>query len=54
MSAPFKHGLILAFSFSAILYLIAAFTSWKGGSIVVRENEAPDVPLRGERLAQSA
>jgi hypothetical protein len=54
MATPFKHGLILAFTFSAILYLIAAFTSWKGGSIVVRESETPDVPARGEGLAQSA
>jgi hypothetical protein len=54
MSAPFKHGLILAFTFSAILYLVAAFTSWKGGSIVVRESEALDGPMRGQRVAQSA
>ncbi|MGI4801731.1 MAG: MFS transporter [Janthinobacterium lividum] len=31
MSAPFKHGLVFAFSFSALLYLVAAFTSWRGG-----------------------
>ncbi|TAM99832.1 MAG: MFS transporter [Rhizobiaceae bacterium] len=54
MSAPFKHGLILAFTFSAILYLVAAFTSWKGGSIVVRESEALDGPMQGQRVAQSA
>ena len=33
MSGPFKHGLVFAFTFtfSAILYLIAAFASWRGG-----------------------
>jgi MFS family permease len=30
MSAPFKHGLMYAFSFSAILYLVAAGASWMG------------------------
>ena len=32
MAAPFKHGLLLAFGFSAALYLLAAFASWRGGS----------------------
>ncbi len=31
MSAPFKHGLMFAFSFSALLYLVAALASWRGG-----------------------
>jgi MFS family permease len=31
MSGPFKHGLMFAFSFSAILYLVAALASWLGG-----------------------
>ena len=31
MSVPFKHGLVFAFSFSALLYLVAAFASWRGG-----------------------
>ncbi|HEY0204391.1 MAG TPA: MFS transporter [Acetobacteraceae bacterium] len=31
MSAPFKHGLMYAFSFSALLYLVAALASWRGG-----------------------
>ena len=31
MSGPFKHGLVFAFTFSAILYLVAAFASWRGG-----------------------
>jgi len=54
MSAPFKHGLILAFTFSAVLYLIAAFASWKGGSIIARETETNDLPARGEGATQSA
>jgi MFS family permease len=37
MSAPFKHGLVFAFGFSAILYLLAAFASWRGGSQVAPE-----------------
>ena len=32
MSAPFKHGLMFAFTFSAILYLVAAAASWLGSS----------------------
>ena len=42
MSGPFKHGLIFAFTFSAILYLIAAFASWRGGTQSV-EPESPDL-----------
>jgi len=34
MSGPFKHGLVFAFTFSAILYIIAAVTSWLGGDHV--------------------
>jgi MFS family permease len=34
MSGPFKHGLVFAFTFSAILYLVAAFASWRGGRTV--------------------
>jgi MFS family permease len=54
MSAPFKHGLILAFTFSAILYLVAAFASWKGGTIIAREGEATEMSVGAERAAQSA
>jgi MFS family permease len=36
MSGPFKHGLMFAFSFSALLYLVAAAASWLG-SMVKRE-----------------
>jgi hypothetical protein len=31
MSGPFKQGLAFAFTFSAVLYLIAAAASWRGG-----------------------
>jgi hypothetical protein len=34
MSGPFKHGLVFAFTFSAILYIVAAVTSWLGGDHV--------------------
>ncbi|KAB0678473.1 MFS transporter [Aureimonas leprariae] len=30
MAEPFKHGLIFAFTVSALLYLVAAFASWRG------------------------
>jgi MFS family permease len=32
MAAPFKHGLMFAFSFSALLYLAAAAASWLGSA----------------------
>ena len=32
MSAPFMHGLLYAFSFSALLYLLAALATWFGGT----------------------
>lgn len=32
MAGPFKHGLVFAFTFSAILYLVAAAASWRGGA----------------------
>jgi len=54
MSAPFKHGLIFAFTFSAILYLIAAFASWKGGSIVAREDGTAGIPARTKGATLSA
>ena len=31
MSGPFKHGLVIAFTVSALLYLLAGFASWRGG-----------------------
>ena len=44
MSGPFKHGLLLAFSFSALLYLIAAVASWWGAT---RRVVVPAVPEGG-------
>jgi hypothetical protein len=40
MSGPFKHGLVFAFTFSAILYLLAAVASWFGGPGLRPEAEA--------------
>jgi MFS family permease len=37
MSAPFKHGLLFAFTFSALLYGVAGICSWLGGSAVAPE-----------------
>jgi MFS family permease len=34
MSVPFMHGLLFAFSFSAILYGVAAVASWLGARVV--------------------
>jgi MFS family permease len=31
MAGPFKHGLVFAFTFSALLYVLAALASWRGG-----------------------
>ncbi len=41
MSAPFKHGLVLAFSFSALLYVVAAFASWRGRERVLPARTRP-------------
>ena len=40
MSAPFKHGLVFAFSFSAALYAVAALASWRGSTVVTKESGA--------------
>jgi MFS family permease len=40
MSAPFKHGLAFAFTFSALLYGLAALASWRGGMRRATETEA--------------
>ncbi len=39
MSDPFKHGLVFAFTFSALLNLIAALASYLGGSRVDPDNQ---------------
>jgi len=44
MSVPFMHGLLFAFSFSAILYLVAALASWRGARRVAAR------PLAAEAL----
>ncbi|MDR7033791.1 MFS transporter [Mesorhizobium sp. BE184] len=44
MAEPFKHGLVFAFTFSAILYLLAAFASWRGG-------KKADAPAMAEAVA---
>jgi MFS family permease len=36
MSGPFKHGLVFAFTVSALLYLLAALASWRGGTAGAR------------------
>ena len=48
MSAPFKHGLVFAFGFSAILYLIAAAASWRGGSRHAAEAHATSTAAAAE------
>ncbi|WP_419758918.1 MFS transporter [Acidisoma sp.] len=41
MSGPFKHGLAFAFSFSALLYVLAGVASWRGGMRIAQEVEVP-------------
>ena len=48
MSAPFKHGLVFAFTFSAILYVVAAFASWRGGTRIAPETSSIRRPLAVE------
>ena len=54
MSAPFMYGLVFAFTFSAILYLVAAFASWRGGTSLAREVEAIDIPVQEVKAVRSA
>ena len=49
MSAPFKHGLMFAFTFSAILNLAAAAASWRGGRRLAPESAPPGAALAVER-----
>jgi MFS family permease len=44
MAGPFEHGLVFAFSFSAILYLVAAVVSWRGGSYTAPETGPAERP----------
>jgi MFS family permease len=48
MSGPFKHGLAFAFSFSALLYVLAGLASWRGGMRIAQEGDA------APRVAQEA
>ena len=48
MSGPFKHGLVFAFTFSAALYLLAAFASWRGGRKNRTSMTAGAEPVAGE------
>jgi hypothetical protein len=51
MSGPFKHGLAFAFSFSALLYVLAGLASWRGGMRIAQEGEAaPRVAPSGRPL----
>ncbi|TCR80876.1 MFS transporter [Rhizobium sp. BK376] len=52
MSAPFKQGLFYAFSFSALLYIIAALCSWRGGSETA--DETAELTLDREEKASAA
>jgi hypothetical protein len=45
MSAPFKHGLVFAFTLSAVLYVVAAGASWLGGERVAAEPVPPGKPV---------
>jgi MFS family permease len=50
ISKPFMHGLTFAFTFSLILYLLAAVASWLGGARFVHDEVVPSesVPAPGE------
>jgi MFS family permease len=50
ISKPFMHGLTFAFTFSLVLYLLAAVASWLGGARYVHDEvvEANQVPAPGE------
>ena len=50
MAGPFKHGLVFAFSFSVLLYLVVAAASWRGGSH--RAPEADPARRPGATLAE--
>jgi MFS family permease len=48
MSGPFKHGLMLAFTFSALLNALAALASWRGDHRVARRREAATAEVSGD------
>jgi len=52
MSAPFKHGLVFAFGFSAICYLAAALASWRGGLRLMPERRRAVMPSQGQEARE--
>jgi hypothetical protein len=54
ISGPFMHGLTFAFTFSLVLYLLAAIASWMGGRKYVHQDvpqplsDGEEVPAPGE------
>ncbi|HVY20541.1 MAG TPA: MFS transporter [Bauldia sp.] len=49
ISGPFMHGLAFAFTFSLVLYLLAAVASWLGGGRYVHDDEVVEgLPAPGE------
>jgi MFS family permease len=53
MSGPFKHGLAFAFSFSALLYVLAGLASWRGGMRIAQEGEAVPRAAPSQRIVGS-
>jgi hypothetical protein len=53
MSGPFKHGLAFAFSFSALLYVLAGLASWRGGMRAAQEVEPLPRAAASPRIVQS-
>jgi MFS family permease len=53
MSGPFKHGLAFAFSFSALLYVLAGLASWRGGMRVAQEVEVMPRAAPSQQVVQS-
>ena len=49
ISGPFMHGLTFAFTFSLVLYLLAAVASWMGGRKFVHQ-DVPEPLADGEEL----
>jgi hypothetical protein len=54
ISNPFMHGLKIAFTFSAIIYLLAAAASWMRGSTrPVRQPDYETVVARDEEIEET-
>jgi MFS family permease len=52
ISAPFMHGLAFAFTFSLILYVLAAIASWLGGEKYVHREEVQESKDLGRAPAE--